>query len=124
VTYPNNGFGQALQAVAGAMSKDTRTKVFWVQTGGFDTHASQDTMSDTGAYVRLMVSLNDGLTALHADLRNSGLLNDTLLLSFSEFGAASPRTAAGHRPRLGEHHDGDGRRRARRPLRHGAFPQS
>ena len=86
VAYPNNGFGQALQAVAGAMAKDTRTKVFWVQTGGFDTHASQDTSSDTGAYVKLMVALNDGLTALYTDLRNTGLINDTLLLSFSEFG--------------------------------------
>ncbi len=86
VSYPGNGFGQALQAVAGAMAKDTGTKVFWVQTGGFDTHASQNTTDDTGAYVKLMVSLNDGLTALHADLRNQGLLNDTLLLSFSEFG--------------------------------------
>ena len=86
VAYPNNGFGQALQAVAGAMAKDTRTKVFWVQTGGFDTHASQDTTNDTGAYVKLMVALNDGLTALYTDLRNTGLINDTLLLSFSEFG--------------------------------------
>jgi uncharacterized protein (DUF1501 family) len=60
--------------------------VFWVQTGGFDTHASQDTSSDAGAYVKLMVTLNDGLTALHNDLQNQGLLNNTLLLSFSEFG--------------------------------------
>jgi len=86
VTYPNNGFGLALQAVAGAMTANVGTKVFYVSTGGFDTHASQDTLSDNGAYVRLMVTLNDGLTALHNDLRNSGLLNDTLVLSFSEFG--------------------------------------
>jgi len=86
VAYPNNGFGQALQAVAGAMVGNFGTKVFYVQTGGFDTHAAQDTMSDAGTYVRLMTSLNDGLTALHNDLRNAGLLNDTLVLSFSEFG--------------------------------------
>lgn len=86
VTYPNNGFGQALQAIAGAMTKGIGTKVFWVQTGGFDTHASQDTTADTGAYVKLMVTLNDGLTAFYNDLKNNALLNDTLLLSFSEFG--------------------------------------
>lgn len=86
VTYPNNGFGQALQAVAGAMAKGVGTKVFFVQTGGFDTHASQDTTSAAGAYVKLMSTLNDGLTALYNDLKNTGLLNDTLLLSFSEFG--------------------------------------
>ncbi len=86
VTYPNNGFGQALQAIAGAMAKGIGTRVFWVQTGGFDTHASQDTTADNGAYVKLMTTLNDGLTAFYADLKNNGLLNDTLLLSFSEFG--------------------------------------
>ncbi len=86
LAYPNNGFGQALQAVAGALAQGIGTKVFWVQTGGFDTHASQDTTSDNGAYVRLMATLNDGLTAFYTDLRNLGLLNDTLLLSFSEFG--------------------------------------
>jgi len=86
VAYPTNGFGQALQAIAGAMAKGTGTKVFWVQTGGYDTHASQDTNTDTGAYVRLMVTLNDGLTAFYNDLKNQGLLNHSLLLSFSEFG--------------------------------------
>jgi uncharacterized protein (DUF1501 family) len=86
VTYPNNGFGQALQAVAGAMAKSIGTKVFYVQTGGFDTHAAQDTTAATGAYVKLMATLNDGLTAFYNDLKNLGLLNDSLVLSFSEFG--------------------------------------
>ena len=86
VTYPNNGFGQALKAVAGAMAKDIGTKVFFVQTGGFDTHASQDTNATNGAYVKLMGTLNDGLTAFYTDLKNIGLINDTVVLSFSEFG--------------------------------------
>jgi uncharacterized protein (DUF1501 family) len=86
VTYPNNGFGQALQAIAGAMSLNIGTKVFWIATGGFDNHAAQDTTADNGAYVKLMVSLNDGLSAFYNDLKNSGLLTNTLLLSFSEFG--------------------------------------
>ena len=42
VTYPNNGLGQALRAVAGAMNKGVGTSVFWVQTGGYDTHAGQN----------------------------------------------------------------------------------
>jgi len=33
-----------------------------------------------------MTTLNDGLTAFYNDLNNTGLINDTLLLSFSEFG--------------------------------------
>ena len=41
VTYPNNGFGQALRAVAGALATQIGTRIFWVQTGGYDTHAAQ-----------------------------------------------------------------------------------
>jgi uncharacterized protein (DUF1501 family) len=33
-----------------------------------------------------MGTLNDGLLAFYTDLRNQGLLQDTLLVSFSEFG--------------------------------------
>ena len=33
--------GPGAHAVAGAMNKQIGTKVFWVQTGGFDTHATQ-----------------------------------------------------------------------------------
>jgi len=86
VAYPNNGFGQALQVVAGAMARGIGTKVFFVQTGGFDNHAGQGTNPANGTYVRLMGTLNDGLTAFYNDLRNIGLINDTLVLSFSEFG--------------------------------------
>lgn len=86
IRYPTNGFGQALQAVAGAMNKDIGTKVFWVQTGGYDTHAGQNTNVANGAYGNLMTTLNDGLTAFYRDLENQGLLRDTLILQFSEFG--------------------------------------
>jgi uncharacterized protein (DUF1501 family) len=84
VTYPNNGLGQALRAVAGAMNRQIGTKVFWVQTGGFDTHANQG--ANQGAYVNLMGTLNDGVIAFYNDLKNQGLLNSTLVIVFSEFG--------------------------------------
>ncbi|MFM8535474.1 MAG: DUF1501 domain-containing protein [Acidimicrobiia bacterium] len=84
VTYPTNGFAQALQAVAGAMNKRIGTKVFWVQTGGYDTHASQGT--NTGAYVTLMGTLGDGLKAFYDDLNAQGMLNNTVVLVYSEFG--------------------------------------
>jgi uncharacterized protein (DUF1501 family) len=86
VPYPNNGLGQALRAVAGAMVRGIGTRVFWVQTGGFDTHAGQNTNIANGAYNNLMNTLNGALSAFYADLVNHGLLNDTLLLQFSEFG--------------------------------------
>ena len=84
--YPNNGLGQALRTVAGAMVRGIGTRVFWVQTGGFDTHAGQNTNIANGAYNTLMNTLNGAVTAFYTDLVNHGLLNDTLLLQFSEFG--------------------------------------
>lgn len=86
VAYPNNGLGQALRTVAGAMARGVGTRVFWVQTGGFDTHAGQNTNVANGTYGNLMGALDGALLAFHNDLRNQGLLNDTLLLQFSEFG--------------------------------------
>src|SRR5688572_10855990 len=86
VTYPNNGFAQALRMVAGAINRGLGTKIFWVQTGGYDTHASQNPNQANGAYSGLMATLNDGLFAFYSDLLNQGLLNDTLILQFSEFG--------------------------------------
>jgi uncharacterized protein (DUF1501 family) len=84
--YPNTGFAQALQAVAGAISKSIGTRVFYVTTGGFDTHSAQNVNTAGGAYYNLMATLNDGLIAFYTDLKNQGLLEDTLVLSFSEFG--------------------------------------
>ena len=83
-TYPTNGFGQALTAVAGAMNKQIGTKVFWVQTGGFDTHATQGV--NQGAYFNLMATLDDGLKAFYDDLSAQGLMSSTLVLVYSEFG--------------------------------------
>ena len=85
VAYPNNnGFATALRAVAGALSRGIGTRVFWVQTGGYDTHAAQNTLN--GSYNALMATLNDGLFSFYNDLSNQGLLSNTLILQFSEFG--------------------------------------
>jgi uncharacterized protein (DUF1501 family) len=86
VTYANDGLSQALRTVAGAMVRGIGTKVFWVQTGGFDTHAGQGTNPTNGAYSNLMGTLNTALKAFYDDLGNQGLLQNTLILQFSEFG--------------------------------------
>jgi uncharacterized protein (DUF1501 family) len=86
VTYPNNGLAQALRMIAGAIVTRVGTSVYWVQTGGYDTHASQNPNQANGSYSNLMTTLNDGLFAFYQDLLNQGLLSDTLVLQFSEFG--------------------------------------
>ena len=86
VTYPNTGLGQALKAVSGAMVRGIGTRVFYVTTGGFDTHSAQNPNQNNGSYFNLMATLNDALFAFYQDLTNQGLLSSTLVLSFSEFG--------------------------------------
>jgi uncharacterized protein (DUF1501 family) len=86
VAYANNGLAQALKACGGAIARGIGTKVFWVQTGGFDTHAGQGTNQANGAYSNLMGTVGDSLLSFYNDMRNQGLLQDTLVLQFSEFG--------------------------------------
>jgi uncharacterized protein (DUF1501 family) len=85
VAYPNNGFALALRAVAGAIVRGIGSRVYWVQTGGFDTHAEQGG-GGGGGYANLMGTLGDGLWAFYSDVRNQGLANDTTVVVFSEFG--------------------------------------
>jgi uncharacterized protein (DUF1501 family) len=80
----NNGLALALRTVAGSIVRGTGTRVYWVQTGGYDTHAQQGA-GGGGAYTNLMATFNDSVLAFYNDLRNQGLLNDTLILQFSEF---------------------------------------
>ena len=42
--YPATNLGETMQAVAGAIATEIGTQVYWVQAGGYDTHASQDTL--------------------------------------------------------------------------------
>ena len=94
VVYPNNGFGLALRTVAGAIVRGIGSRVFWVQTGGFDTHSQQGAAAG-GAYGNLMGTLGDGVLAFYSDIRNQGLANDTTVLVFSEFGRRISENGSG-----------------------------
>ena len=85
VAYPDGGFADALQTVAGAIVRGIGSRVFWLQTGGYDTHAGQGG-GGGGAYANLMGALGDGLWAFYSDVRNQGLAGDTTVIVFSEFG--------------------------------------
>lgn len=85
-TYPNTSLAQALKAVAGAMVRGIGTRVFYVTVGGFDTHSAQNPNQNNGSYFTLMATLNDALLAFATDLTNQSLFQNTLVLSFSEFG--------------------------------------
>ena len=77
------------------MAKGIGTKIFWVQSGGFDTHAAQQVNQTNGNYMNLMGTLNDGLLAFYTDLSNQGLLSQSLILQFSEFGRRITENGSG-----------------------------
>ncbi len=86
VIYQGDGLSQALKYSAGAMVQGLGTRVFWVQIGGFDTHSSQQVNAANAGYANLMGNLSTSLLTFYTDLKNQGLLQDTLVIQFSEFG--------------------------------------
>jgi uncharacterized protein (DUF1501 family) len=85
VAYNNgNALAVALRTVAGSIVRGTGTRVYWVTTGGYDTHSGQGN-GGGGAYANLMTTINDAIFSFYNDLRNQGLLNDTMVIQFSEF---------------------------------------
>ncbi len=84
VAYPTSALAISLRTVAGAIARGVGTRIYWVSTSGFDTHAAQGN-AGAGGYANLMTGLNDALVAFTTDLKNQGLLGSTLVLQFSEF---------------------------------------
>jgi uncharacterized protein (DUF1501 family) len=84
VPYANNGLAQALRTVAGSIVGGVGTRVYWVQTTGYDTHSAQGA-GGGGGYATLMSTLGDSVASFYNDLKNQGLLNETMVLQFSEF---------------------------------------
>jgi uncharacterized protein (DUF1501 family) len=79
--YPNNPFGKTLQQVSQMLTADVGTRVFYVQLGGFDTHANEKP-----AHATLMSQLADSLAAFQADLEGHNRADQVLTMAFSEFG--------------------------------------
>src|SRR5262245_21446494 len=52
--YGADGLSQALKTVVGAIVRGVGTKVFWVQTGGYDTHSAQLPNAVNAGYANLM----------------------------------------------------------------------
>ena len=67
------------------MVRGIGTKIFYVTTG-IRQPLGAERQRANGTYFNLMATLNDGLMAFYTDLSNQGLLTDTLVLTFSEFG--------------------------------------
>lgn len=90
VTYDeeDNRLARQLKTVALLMSGGLKTKVYVTQLGGFDTHAGQAISNNAskGAHADLMTELSDGIATFMQDMRNQGMEDRVLAMTFSEFG--------------------------------------
>ena len=84
----NNDLAQKLKVVARLIAGGLQTKVYVVSIGGFDTHASQVTGSDTtqGEHADLLAEMSQAICAFQDDLEELGLEQRVLGMTFSEFG--------------------------------------
>jgi len=81
VTYPTNDFSNRLKLAAQVVSSSLKPTIIYLQIGGFDTHANQKTTQAT-----LLRTVSDGIAAFYQDMDTKGKANDTLIMTFSEFG--------------------------------------
>lgn len=90
VKYPKGAFGNDLKQIAELMTADADIKIYYANLGGFDTHVGQKNKQ-----ARLLKTYSDAMNAFVKDLKNNGLLDDTLIMTFSEFGRRVQQNASG-----------------------------
>ncbi len=81
VTYPQTTFGKDLKQISELMTAKANIRIYYASLGGFDTHAGQKGKQD-----RLLETYAEGMKAFIRDLKKNGLFDETLILTFSEFG--------------------------------------
>ncbi len=89
VTYPtNNALADQLKIVARLIAGGLKTKVYYVQTGGFDTHANQVDTADTslGYHAGLLGGISGAIKAFLDDLSALKVADRVAGMTFSEFG--------------------------------------
>jgi uncharacterized protein (DUF1501 family) len=79
--FPAAGFGAAMRTAAQVIANQAGVAVVRVTLSGFDTHSAQ-----TGTQARLLAELAHGIVALKGALDELGKWNETLLLTYAEFG--------------------------------------
>ncbi len=96
-TYPNaNSLAEQLRTVARLISGGLETRVYITSIGGFDTHANQVVDGDTtiGDHANLLTQLSEAVAAFQEDLRQLGVEERVVGMTFSEFGRRIRSNAA------------------------------
>ena len=81
VEYAANGIAKSLRDVARIHTAGMGTRIFYVEHGGYDTHADQGPN-----HPRLLGELTDGISDFIEDLRDHDASENVSILIFTEFG--------------------------------------
>jgi uncharacterized protein (DUF1501 family) len=87
--YPATGLGNQLKTVSKFINSGLQTRVYYVSLSGFDTHVGQQ--NQQGRQLKIYA---DAVAAFIKDLKQSGKLDDTLVMTFSEFGRRVEQNAS------------------------------
>lgn len=87
--YPATGLGNQLKTVSKFINSDLQTRVYYVSLSGFDTHVGQQNQQN-----RQLKIYGDAVAAFIKDLKQTGKLDDTLVMTFSEFGRRVEQNAS------------------------------
>lgn len=81
VTYPNTSLAQGLLLIAQIISGNLGTQIFYLSTGGYDTHNNQ-----ANTHANLLTTLSEAMFAFQRDMEAKGLADRIVILTISEFG--------------------------------------
>ncbi len=87
--YGKSKFGKQLKSIAEFINSGLDTRIYFASLQGFDTHAGQKVRQE-----RLMSIYADSIEVLVKDLKANNRFDDTLILTFSEFGRRVAENAA------------------------------
>jgi len=79
--FPKTPFGRDLGQAVQLLAGDPATPIVKVALSSFDTHANQRANHD-----RLLGQLAEGLSSLRGSLQQAGIWDQTLVMTYSEFG--------------------------------------
>jgi len=88
-TYPQHEFGRRMKVIAELIGSGCETSVYYISLPGFDTHALQKMF-----HSQVLATYAKTLGAFCADLKASNRFNDTVILTFSEFGRRVEQNAS------------------------------
>jgi uncharacterized protein (DUF1501 family) len=87
--YPQTAFAGQLKSVAKFINSGLKTRVYYVSLSGFDTHVQQQNQQG-----RQLKIYGDAVAAFVKDLKQNNKLDDTLVMTFSEFGRRVEQNAS------------------------------